>query len=217
MRFTFPRMIRGWFMEVPWWRGRAGIRIPASGLAAPICRGVQASESAGLEVLDGAGVTGDSTGITTTQCTTTAGTTPGAERFITGAVLREEGHAVDLTGLAAKLAGARMQGTDLAMGTPAHAGESRTILGRLPGPSKETRRQLEDTPHRAARAASAPAPTVGTTTAERQRAIPHAEAPVWERVGEEEGLVEAAVAEHRMEAADVVSPSLVFVPGGVKV
>ena len=39
----------------------------------------------GSAVLDGAGVIGDSIGITITQFTTTAGTTPGAERFTTGA------------------------------------------------------------------------------------------------------------------------------------
>ena len=52
--------------------------------------GARASESAGSAVLDGAGVIGDSIGITGTQSTTTAGTTPGAERFITGAISTEE-------------------------------------------------------------------------------------------------------------------------------
>ena len=89
-------MIRGWFTEIPSWRGRDGTRIPESGLAARTSRSESASESAGSEVLDGAGVIGDSIGITATQCITTAGTTPGAERFITEAVSTEvEAHAAE--------------------------------------------------------------------------------------------------------------------------
>ena len=43
-----------------------------------------ASELVGLGDLDGDGATGDSTGTITTRFITTADTTPGAERFITG-------------------------------------------------------------------------------------------------------------------------------------
>ena len=81
MSFTSPRMIRGWFTEIPSWRGRDGTRIPESGLAARTSRSESASESASSAVLDGAGVIGDSIGITDTQCITTAGTTPGADTF----------------------------------------------------------------------------------------------------------------------------------------
>ena len=64
MSFTSPRMIRGWFTEIPSWRGRDGTRIPEFGLAARTSRSESASESASSEVLDGAGVIGDSIGIT---------------------------------------------------------------------------------------------------------------------------------------------------------
>ena len=88
-----------------------------------------------------------------------------------------------------------------------------------PGLSTETGRQLEATLHRAARAASVPAPTVVTTMADRQGAIPHAEAPVWERVPAEEDLVVGVVVAGTGVAADVASPSLGspglgMVPGG---
>ena len=42
------------------------------------------SESAFSEVLDGAGIIGDSIGAADSQPLTTTGTTPGAPRFITG-------------------------------------------------------------------------------------------------------------------------------------
>ena len=64
MSFTSPHMIRGWFTEIPSWRGRDGTRIPESGLAARISRSDSALELAGSAVLDGAGVIGDSIGIT---------------------------------------------------------------------------------------------------------------------------------------------------------
>jgi hypothetical protein len=79
-------MIPGWFMDIPSWPGRDGTRTPESGLAAHICRLESVSESVSLEVLDGAGVTGDLIGTTTTQFTTTTGTTPEATRFTTGAI-----------------------------------------------------------------------------------------------------------------------------------
>ena len=66
MLFMSPPTIRGWFTDIPLAPGRAGIRIPESGLAARTSRSESASESASSAVSDGAGVTGDSTGITTT-------------------------------------------------------------------------------------------------------------------------------------------------------
>src|SRR5271169_280837 len=85
-----PLTIHGWFTDIPLWRGLGGIRIRGYGLAARISRSESASQSVGSEVLAGDGVIGASTGITTTQCITTAGITRGAERFTTGAVLVEQ-------------------------------------------------------------------------------------------------------------------------------
>ena len=86
MWFTSPRMIRGWFTESPSWHGRAGTRIPEFGTAARTSRSEPASESAFSEDMDGAGLIGDSIGITERNFNNT-GTTPGATRFITGALL----------------------------------------------------------------------------------------------------------------------------------
>ena len=77
-------MIHGWSTEVRSHRGRDGMPILASGSAARIFPSVWASGSASSEGLDGAGGTGDSIGITMPFFTTTDGTSPGAERFITG-------------------------------------------------------------------------------------------------------------------------------------
>lgn len=83
----------------------------------------------------------------------------------------------------------------------AHAVES-------PGLSTETGRRLEDTLHRAARAAFAPAPTVATAMAARPGAIPHAAAPVWGRAAVEvEELVAVEVPEGGTAAVDVASPT----------
>jgi hypothetical protein len=84
MKFTFLRMIRGWFTATPLSRGRVGIRIPESGLEGRISHLDSASELVGLADLDGDGVIGDLTGITTTRFITTTDTIPEAERFITG-------------------------------------------------------------------------------------------------------------------------------------
>ena len=89
--FTSPRMIRGWFTEIPSWRGRDGTRIPEFGLAARTCRSGWALESASSEALDGAGITGDSIGVADSQLLAAAGTTPGATRFITGTASTEAG------------------------------------------------------------------------------------------------------------------------------
>jgi hypothetical protein len=80
-------MIRGWFTEASYRHGRDSTRIPEFGLAARTSR----SESAGSEVLDGAGAIGDSIGVAITQLLAAAGTTPGATRFITGTPITEAG------------------------------------------------------------------------------------------------------------------------------
>src|ERR1700722_8051724 len=153
--FTSRRMIRGWFTDIPWWRGRDGTRIPESGLAAHTCRAESVSESVGTAALDGDGAIGDSIGIIITQSSTTTGTTLAVPRFTTETTI---------TGVAASAADSM-----------AGAVDSITIPAQ-PGPLTETRARLADTPSRAARAVSAPAPSAATTTADRQGAIRHAEA-----------------------------------------
>src|ERR1039458_9100885 len=86
MWFTSRPMTRGRFTDIPSWRGRDGTRIPESGLEARISHSGLVSESGGSAVLDGDGIIGDSTGITTLCCLTTAGISPGAPRFTTGAI-----------------------------------------------------------------------------------------------------------------------------------
>jgi len=112
------------------------------------------------------------------RCLTTAGITPEAERFTTGAISTEgQAGVVDLTARVADLVLDPMQETDLA-GTSAGAAGSTTVPAQLPGLLTETSRRLGDMLHPAVRAASAPAPSAATTMAGRQRAFPHAEAPV---------------------------------------
>jgi len=177
-------MIRGSFMDIPSQRGRDGTRIPESGLAAHTSSSDSASESVGTEVSDGAGVIGDSIGVADTQCSTMAGITPGAERFITGAISPEEARAADLMVAAA---------------------ESTVHAAQPPGRSTETGRRHEAMLHPAVRAASARAPTAATTMADRPGAIRRAEAPAWAVV------VERAVAEGVAAAvADVTRLSAVM-------
>ena len=144
------RMIRGWFMGIPSWRGRVGIRIREFGLAARTSHSDSASESVGSEVSDGAGVTGDSIGTTDTQSTTTRDTSPGATRSITGATFS---------------------------GVEVRAAELLIIPEQLPGPSAETHGLLADTLNPAARAASARAPSVTTTMEARKGAFRRVGAP----------------------------------------
>src|ERR1035441_6193938 len=193
MWFTSRPMTRGRFTDIPSWLGRDGTRIPESGLAGRTSISEWASESAGSEVLDGAGAIGDSIGVADTQCTTMAGTTPGAERFITGAISpAAEAHAAEL------------------MVRAADAAELTAVPAQQPQPdlSTETGRLLEAMLNPAARAAHARAPSAATTMADKPRAIRHAEAPAWaaeQRVAAAERVV-AAVAE-RAAAAGVVDRS----------
>jgi len=101
-----------------------------------------------------------------------AGITPGAERFITGAISPEEARAADLT---VAVAESTAPAADLMIA----AAESTAHAAQLPGPSTETGRRREATPHPAVRAASARAPTAATTMADRPRHIRHAAAPAW--------------------------------------
>jgi hypothetical protein len=178
-------------------------------LAARTCSSEPASESVGTAVLDGAGVIGDSIGVADTQCTTMAGTTPGAERFITGAMPTEqEARAAELAAAAAEFVPAPTQGTG--PGTWADAVELTTVPAQPPGPSTETGRRLEAMLNPAARAAPARAPSAATTMADRPRAIRHAEAPA--SVAEQRV---AAVAEQRMAAGDLAAVAGVIDRGAV--
>src|SRR5580658_3982024 len=157
MSFMSPHMIPGWFTDIPSWRGQDGIRIPAFGLVARTYRLESVSESAFLEVLDGAGAIGDLIGTTITPFTTTIGTTPGAILSTTGAITT-----------AAEESGA-LQGTCSASRTATAAGQRDR--------SKETLRVLEDSLLLGVRAASTQALSAATTMAGRRGAIRRAEAP----------------------------------------
>ena len=186
MSFTSLRITRGWFTEIPSWRGRDGTRIPEFGLAVRTSRSEWASQSVGSEVLDGAGVIGDSIGVADTQCTTMAGTTPGAERFITGAISPEEAYAAELTTRAAELT---------------------TVPAQPPDLSTETGRRLEATLSPAVRVANVRAPSAVTTMANRQRAIRHAERPA--------SVVEQRVAAERRVAAEAEEDLVAVAVAGV--
>jgi hypothetical protein len=129
-----------------------------------------------------------------------AGTTPGAERFITGAIsIEEQARAAESTARAAELT--------------AHAAELRTVPVQPPGLSKETGRRLEATLNPAVKAAPALVPSAATAMADRPRAIRHAEAPV--SVAEQRmaaGQRTAAVAEDLtvVAVADVIKRSAVM-------
>ena len=145
-------MIRGWFMEIPSCHGRDGTHIPEFGMAARTSRSASALESASSEVLDGAGLIGDSIGITDLQLITTAGTTPGAPRFIIGTPSTE---------------------------AEARAPEFTTVPAQRPSLSAETPGRLGDMLNRAVRAASARAPSAAMAMVDRQGAFRHEEAPAW--------------------------------------
>jgi hypothetical protein len=148
---TSPRTILGWFTEIPSWRGRGGTRIPASGMRDLTFRSELASESVGSEVLDGAGVIGDSIGTTDTQPTITTATTPTATPFITGTI---------------------------STGVETRAARVSTVPARRPNPSTETPGLLEDSLNPEARAASAREPSAAPSMAETQGYFRHVEAPV---------------------------------------
>jgi hypothetical protein len=156
MWFTFRHTIRGWFTDIRWWHGRDGIRTLESGLAGRIFHSDLGSESGGGAGLDGDGVTGDSTGMTITRGSTAGGTTPGAERFITGAptLVADLHEAAVLTEPAA--ASTEPEGPDLSM---------------------ETGRRLEDMQHRAVRAGCDLGPSAATTMEGRPGTSHRAEAP----------------------------------------
>src|ERR1700722_5579478 len=89
MSFTFRRMTRGWSTGIPYSRGRNGIRTREYGSRAHTYHSESVSRSASTAVTDGAGATGDSTGMTVTYFITTICTFPGATRFTTGTLITE--------------------------------------------------------------------------------------------------------------------------------
>jgi hypothetical protein len=157
-------------------------------MAVRISRSESALESASSAVLDGAGLIGDSIGITGTQYITTAGTTPGAPHFTIGAISTEE------VADAAELAPAPA-------GTSQGAAEFPTVPAQRPDLSTEAPRLPEDTLHPAVRAASARAPSAATTMEDRQGAIRHAEAPAWVAEQRVAAVVDRVAAEVDLAAA----------------
>ena len=165
MSFTFRPMTLGRFTDPQSIRGLIGTRIPEFGMAARTSRSETASESVGGEDLGGAGGIGDSIGITVMQRMATTGTTRGAIRFSTEAIIIEEEASVALlpSCVAEDLAPAVL---------------FTTARAEPPGPSTEIPGLPEDTRNPAVRAASARVPSAATIMADRKGAFRRAEAPV---------------------------------------
>ena len=161
MSSTSPRMIRGTFTDIPWGRGRGGIRIPEFGLAARTFRSELVSESGTTAVLDGDGVIGDLIGVADTRFITAAGITPGARRFTTEPIFTAAVSAAGQVSAQAMLAG---------------AAEFTTVPAQQPAHSAEILARPEDTPNLAVRPAPARAPSVATIMADSHGAIRRAEA-----------------------------------------
>ena len=172
MSFTCPHMIRGWFTDIPYYRGRGGTRIPEFGMAARTSHSESASESASLPVLDGAGLIGDSIGIIDIQFITTTGTSPAAPLFTTGAISTAE------MASTVELASAETQGTGLPLGTSVGEAEFSTVRAQQPHHSTEIPRLLGGTLNHAVRVAYVRVPSTATVRADRQGAFRRAEAPV---------------------------------------
>ncbi len=167
-------------------------------MAARTSRSDWASESASSAALDGAGVIGDSIGITTTHFITTDGTTPEAGRFTTGAISTEEEEA---------FVAAPTQATGPAT---LDAAEFTTVPAQRIGLSTETTGLLEDTLIPTVRAGPARAPSAATTMADRQRAFRHAEAPA--SVAEGRVLAAAEGLAVAVAAAGIDNPRFVVFP-----
>ena len=152
-------------------------------MAAHTSRSEPASELDSSEVMDGAGIIGDSIGVADSQLLTTAGTTPGAPRFIIGTPSTE---------------------------AAARAPEFTTVPAQRPGLSAETPRRLEDTLNPAVRAGSARAPSAATTMADRQGAFRHVEAPAWVAEQRAPAVAEQRVAAEEEHVAGVANRSIVM-------
>ncbi len=158
------------------WHGRAGTRIPESGLAVLTFPSVSDLALGGSAALDGAGATGDLIGTAVMPFITMAGTSRGAERFITGAASTAEGLAAEHT-----------QG----------AAESTTVPAQPSGRSTETheRRSRVRRSH-ADKAACARAPSAATAMAAKPGTFRRAARPA---------LVEEPAVEEA-EAAGIDNP-----------
>ena len=175
-------------MEIPSTRGQDGIPIPVFGMAARTCPLGWVLESATSEVLDGAGITGDSIGVADSQLLAAAGTTPEATRFIIGTA-----------SIGAGWGAAERPTVAVSTKVGARAADLPAVPAPGPRPSTETPGLREDTVHPAVRAASARAPSATSRGVDKQGAIRHAEAPALvaeEAVVAVEGVaVEGVVAE----------------------
>ena len=138
-----------------------------------------ASESAGLAVMDGAGITGDSIGVADTQCTAAAGTTPAATRFITEAISTEQEARAVVTVYEAEADPVLMPVAGLRTEASEHAAELVTVQAQWLGLSTETPRLREDTRRPAVKAASDPGRLAAILTAGRPRATPRGAVPAW--------------------------------------
>src|SRR5580693_4108960 len=165
MSFTFPPTIRGWSTVVRSLRGRAGIRIPASGLTGRSFPLASALASDGTAALDGAGAAGDSIGITAT-------------RFMAvDATIREAAHFTTATPSIAEAIAAIFArvGLSAATVTPPEVTLTEAVIEAM------VEAMTEAVP--AARAASAQEPLADTTAAARPAGSLHAVNPASVAVG----------------------------------
>jgi hypothetical protein len=160
-------MTRGWFTEARLVLGQAGIHILEFGLVDLTCHSDLVLESAGSEVLAGAGLIGDSIGTADIQFMGGAGISPAAPRSTTGAISTEVvGFVAEFIAEASKPAvvlphevestTAQEQFLDLSMG-----------IGRLP----------EDMRRPAVKVACAPVPSVALIMEARRGASRRADSP----------------------------------------
>ena len=176
MLFTFPHMTRGWFTEDQFIRGPDGTRTLASGLAGHTSRLDSDLELAGSAVMDGAGRTGDSTGMADIQSMGATDTTPGVERSTTETISTVQD--ADLTATA---------------DTEPTAVEFTTTREQSLDHSTEIARLREDTRNPTAdRAEFTREPSAATTAADRSGVFPRVATP-------------ASVAEASTEAAEAVA------------
>lgn len=179
-------------------------------MAAPTSLSEWASEWASMEVMDGAGIIGDSIGVADTQLLAAAGTTPGATRFITGTPTTEAGaQAAEFpAGAASTQVGVRAaEFPPRATSTEveARAAEFITVPAQRSVHSTGTGRRREDTLRPAVRPAFAPAPSAASRRADRQKPIRLADKPA--SVAEQP----VAVAEYRVVAVAAEGPMVAAV------
>ena len=212
MWFTSLPTIRGWFTGVRLVLGQAGIHIPEFGLAGLTCHSDSALESAGSEVLAGAGDIGDSIGTADIPCMAVAGISRAAPLSTIGQISTGVGepteraagameHAAESTERAAEPT--RDAGEHKPAGIWPHEAESTIAQARFPDRSMETSRQLEDTRNPVAKRVFAPAPLAALIMEDKQEATRRADSPA--SVAEAEPT---AVAGATAAAGGGVSPNI---------